>query len=77
MRWAGFSTSFFNALPIVHVAFTAHYNGLRFYEELEGRSLQRFTRVIATSSGFCLAIYGSVALVGFKKIAWPVPPTAA
>ena len=49
----------------MHVAFTAHYNGLRFYEELERRSLQRFTRVIATSSGFCLAIYGSAALVGY------------
>ena len=65
VRWAGFSSSFFDALPIVNVAFTAHYNGLRFYEELEGRSLQRFTRVIATSSGFCLAIYGSAALAGY------------
>ena len=65
VHWAGFGASFFDALPIVNVAFTAHYNGLRFYEELERRSIKRFTNVIATASSFCLAIYGSAALCGY------------
>ena len=65
IKWGSFSTSFFDALPIVNVAFTAHYNGLRFYQELQDRSIAKFARTIAISSSICLLVYGAAALSGY------------
>jgi sodium-coupled neutral amino acid transporter 11 len=65
IRWFAFPLSFWEAVPIVNVAFTAHYNAGRFYEELSNRSTKRITMVSGTAMGFSLALYGVVAVMGY------------
>mmetsp|Transcript_46947 Transcript_46947/g.60325 ORF Transcript_46947/g.60325 Transcript_46947/m.60325 type:complete len:625 (-) Transcript_46947:251-2125(-) len=63
--WAGFPLGIWQAVPIVNVAFTAHYNGPRFYEELSNRTMHRFHAVISTALGGALLIYLSVGVCGY------------
>ena len=53
----GFPSSVWSAVPIMNVAFTAHYNGPRYYFELADRSGPRWRSVVATASLSCLAVY--------------------
>ena len=48
MRW-----SLFSAAPIINVAFIAHYNVPRFYEEMEARSISKFAKAVSTSLLIC------------------------
>ena len=57
VEWLGFSSSLFTALPIINVAFTAHYNAGRYYMELKDRSIQRFSVVCAGGLGLALFVY--------------------
>ena len=63
--WAGFSLGVWQAVPIVNVAFTAHYNAPRYYFELRDRSVRRFGSVVATAMIGALAIYLGVAWAGY------------
>ncbi|CAM9523961.1 unnamed protein product [Chrysoparadoxa australica] len=48
------------------VAFMAHYNGVKYYEELEHRSIKRFTLGIGTSMAAALAVFTTMMFFGFK-----------
>lgn len=63
--WAGFTLGVWQAVPIVNVAFTAHYNGPRFYYELRDRSRARFRTVCGWTMGLGLVVYLSVAIAGY------------
>ena len=63
--WAGFPLGVWRAVPVVNVAFTAHYNGPRFYYELRDRSRDRFRTVVGAAMGAGLAAYLGVALAGY------------
>eukprot|EP01060_Flectonema_neradi_P020512 TRINITY_DN28027_c0_g1_i1.p1 TRINITY_DN28027_c0_g1~~TRINITY_DN28027_c0_g1_i1.p1 ORF type:complete len:452 (+),score=41.52 TRINITY_DN28027_c0_g1_i1:96-1451(+) len=53
------------AVPVMSVAFTAHYNGPRFYQELSDRSLYRYGHVIAFGMAFSFASYLAVGVCGY------------
>ena len=55
----------FAAVPIVNVAFTAHYNAPRYYQELERRSLRRYMLLTSAALSLSLAIYTVVAISGY------------
>lgn len=63
--WAGFPIGIWQAVPIVNVAFTAHYNAPRFYYELRDRSPRRFASVVVVTMVGALAIYLGVAWAGY------------
>ena len=65
VQWAGFPLGVWRAVPIVNVAFTAHYNGPRFFMELKERTLGNFHRVAAGALGGALLIYLLVAVCGY------------
>ena len=64
--WA-FPVCSWRALAVMNVAFTAHYNGPRFFQELENRSLSRFSMVNAIAMSASLAIYASIAVAGYWR----------
>ena len=53
------------AVPVVNVAFTAHYNAPRFYLELQDRSIKRYLTVVVASMVFSLVTYASVGVCGY------------
>lgn len=59
--------SIWRAYPIFIVAFTAHYNGPRFYGELKGRSLSVFTMVAVPAFLLCASIYITCAVAGYHN----------
>ena len=59
--------SIWRAYPIFIVAFTAHYNGPRFYGELKGRSLSVFTKVAVPAFLLCASIYIACAVAGYHS----------
>jgi solute carrier family 38 (sodium-coupled neutral amino acid transporter), member 11 len=63
--WFSFPISFWEAVPIVNVAFTAHYNAGRYYKELKDRSIQKLTLVSVGGMGSSLLLYGLVAVTGY------------
>ena len=65
VQWLGFPLGVWEAVPIINVAFTAHYNGPRFFQELSARSLSRFFRVVSLALTGALAVYLAVALSGY------------
>ena len=62
---ASLSSEAWAAVPVMSVAFTAHYNGPRFYQELSERSLYRFRHVIAFGMTFSFASYLAVGVCGY------------
>ena len=62
---AGFPLATFAAVPIVNVAFTAHYNAPRYFEELERRSVARYAVVTSAALVASLAVYLSVGVSGY------------
>eukprot|EP00949_MAST-11_sp_MAST-11-sp1_P003777 g3777.t1 len=64
-EWFDINVHLWSAIPIMNVAFTAHYNAPRFYEELADRSIRRFVFVVALALGFSLAVYASVGVCGY------------
>ena len=65
VEYAGFPVGVFAAIPIFNVAFTAHYNGPRFYKELRGRSQLKFARVVGLTMLFSGSIYLITAVFGY------------
>jgi amino acid permease len=65
IRVFGFPVSFWAAVPITNVAYTAHYNAPRFYQELRGRSLKRIGAVATGAMGFSMLLYGTVGIAGY------------
>ena len=65
IHWFGFPVSFWEAVPIVNVAFTAHYNAGRFYQELSNRSTKRIAMVSGIAMGSSMVLYGVVAVTGY------------
>ena len=63
--YLGFPLSLWEAIPIINVSFTAHYNGPRFYQELSNRGLARFRRVVSLSLVSALVVYLAVAASGY------------
>ncbi|KAH3760469.1 amino acid transporter family protein [Pelomyxa schiedti] len=55
----------FQSVPIIFVAFVAHYNVLSVYQELEPRSVKRFSAVCASSVLIMLILYMLFALSGY------------
>ena len=55
----------FVAMSLMSVAFTMHYNALRFYRELAARSLPRMAAASASAHGACLAVYAAVGIAGY------------
>ncbi|KAJ9471492.1 Vacuolar amino acid transporter 2 [Diplonema papillatum] len=53
------------AVPVINVAFTAHYNAPRFYQELRDRSLGRFNLVVGFAMAFALCLYVAVGASGY------------
>jgi amino acid permease len=64
VEWASFDFDLFAAIPIINVAFTAHYNSPRFYKEL-GNDPVKMRRVVAISVTFVLFIYLTTAICGY------------
>ena len=71
IKMFGFPLSFWAAVPITNVAYTAHYNAPRFYQELRGRSLKRIS-VVATGAIGCAHIFdvvrGELDLASFRQV---------
>jgi len=59
------SWNIFSAAPIVNVAFIAHYNAPKYYQEMKNRSIQKFATAVAIALSFCGMIYVGVALFGY------------
>lgn len=47
-------------------SYMAHTNAVKFYNELEGRSVGRFTSAVALAMGLATLIYGVVMVLGFE-----------
>ena len=60
-----FPVSFWEAVPIVNVAFTAHYNAGRYYQELSNRSTKRIAIVSFGAIGTTLLLYATVGVTGY------------
>jgi amino acid permease len=65
ITYFAFPVSFWEAVPIVNVAFTAHYNAGRFYQELKNRSIKKIALVSGGAMTFSLLLYGVVAVTGY------------
>ena len=65
VEYAGFPLGAFAALPIINVAFTAHYNAPRYFLELSRRSVARFGAVCAAALAVSLLVYASVGVCGY------------
>ena len=65
VAWAGFPLTVWEAVPIINVAFCAHYNAPRYYKELADRSLPRYLRTTGGALGVSLLIYLAVGLSGY------------
>lgn len=64
--WLEFpATGLVTAVPIINVAYTAHYNGPRYYRELDHPTMERFTRVLMSALSFTLVLYTTVACAGY------------
>eukprot|EP01063_Lacrimia_lanifica_P022448 TRINITY_DN30036_c0_g1_i1.p1 TRINITY_DN30036_c0_g1~~TRINITY_DN30036_c0_g1_i1.p1 ORF type:complete len:472 (+),score=183.46 TRINITY_DN30036_c0_g1_i1:105-1520(+) len=59
------NSAMFSSVPVMNVAFTAHYNAPRFYQELKDRSVAGFATVIALAMGFAFCVYASVGVCGY------------
>mmetsp|Transcript_40773 Transcript_40773/g.65468 ORF Transcript_40773/g.65468 Transcript_40773/m.65468 type:complete len:470 (+) Transcript_40773:132-1541(+) len=55
----------FSAAPIMNVAFIAHYNIPRFYQEMKDRSVKKFSVSVSIAIGMCASCYFLVALFGY------------
>jgi len=55
----------FSAVPIMSVAFTAHYNAPSYFRELKGRSVHKMRRVVVWASIVCLTCYTTAAIAGY------------
>jgi len=64
VEWSGLTVNAFAAIPIINVAFTAHYNSPRFYKEL-GNDEVKMGRVVLMSVIFVLCVYLSCAICGY------------
>lgn len=51
------------SVPASCVAFTAHYNGPRYYQELKNRSVKKFTIAVFTGLGICFICYCAAASI--------------
>lgn len=65
IKVATLSWGIFSAAPVVNVAFIAHYNVPRFYQEMHQRSVTKFATSVAISLSLCGAVYIAVALFGY------------
>ena len=68
VRWGPAGTTaagVFSAVPILNVAYCAHYNAPRFYEELSRRSIPRLTRVVVLANVCASLVYAVAALSGY------------
>ena len=65
VQWFGLPLGVWQAVPIINVAFTAHYNGPRFFVELKHRTLPNFQAVVGASLGGALLVYLSVGICGY------------
>ncbi|KAL0205476.1 hypothetical protein P9112_000783 [Eukaryota sp. TZLM1-RC] len=64
-RWFNISTDIFLSIPLISVAFTAHYNVCNLYKELKQRTPQRFVLCILGAACFCLVFYSLLGLAGY------------
>eukprot|EP00004_Rigifila_ramosa_P025745 TRINITY_DN7781_c0_g1_i1.p1 TRINITY_DN7781_c0_g1~~TRINITY_DN7781_c0_g1_i1.p1 ORF type:complete len:415 (-),score=112.65 TRINITY_DN7781_c0_g1_i1:68-1312(-) len=65
IKWFPDSTDLFLAFPLMSVSFTAHYNVLRIYYELQDRTNARMSRVVNVSIVCTLVAYATMAIVGY------------
>jgi len=57
----------FEAAPIVNVAFIAHYNAPRFYQEMQNRSIPKFAKAVAIATTMCGSVYIAVGILGYLR----------
>eukprot|EP01062_Namystynia_karyoxenos_P075216 TRINITY_DN7242_c0_g1_i1.p1 TRINITY_DN7242_c0_g1~~TRINITY_DN7242_c0_g1_i1.p1 ORF type:complete len:531 (+),score=170.10 TRINITY_DN7242_c0_g1_i1:85-1593(+) len=66
-------TDIFKAIPLMSVSYGCHYNIPVFYQELKGRSPQRFKRVLYTALGIIMTTYVLMATIGYLHFGETVP----
>ncbi|KAJ4459997.1 Transmembrane amino acid transporter [Paratrimastix pyriformis] len=64
--WSSSLSDVFSATPLILVAFTAHYNVLRLYYELECRTVNVMRNVAGLSVSIVFAVYILVAFAGYS-----------
>jgi amino acid permease len=57
----------FLSISIMNVAFTAHYNASRYYQELRDRSLARYTKAVVWAMVAALFLYALMAIAGYWR----------
>lgn len=57
VQWCGSLAGAYLAIPVLNVAYCAHYNAPRYYEELADRSAERFRAVVIIASGLTTVSY--------------------
>eukprot|EP00755_Sulcionema_specki_P034705 Sspe_Gene.21234::Locus_7927_Transcript_1_1_Confidence_1.000_Length_1607::g.21234::m.21234 len=65
VNWASVGSAAWLAVPIINVAFTAHYNAPRFYQELADRSVPAFLRVVSAAMAFSFVVYVATGVAGY------------
>eukprot|EP01084_Bolivina_argentea_P124366 220382_1 len=53
-------------MNIACLAFTAHYNGVQYYEELESRSISKYFRVLGAGMCFAYIVFSTVMIFGYR-----------
>ncbi|CAM9693813.1 unnamed protein product, partial [Laminaria digitata] len=48
------------------VAFMCHYNGVKYYEELENRSVKKYAVTIGSAMAISFAVFSTMMLFGFR-----------
>ncbi len=67
IRWTTPEFGIFRAAPIANVAFIAHYNVPRFYQELQDRTISKFSKAVVISLGMCTGVYLMVGVFGYLR----------
>jgi sodium-coupled neutral amino acid transporter 2 len=67
VRWTTPEIGIFRAAPIVNVAFIAHYNVPRFYEELHERTIGKFSLAVCISLAMCTCVYLLIGVFGYLR----------
>eukprot|EP00611_Tribonema_gayanum_P022046 TRINITY_DN4360_c0_g1_i1.p2 TRINITY_DN4360_c0_g1~~TRINITY_DN4360_c0_g1_i1.p2 ORF type:complete len:347 (-),score=146.33 TRINITY_DN4360_c0_g1_i1:495-1535(-) len=56
------------------VAFMAHYNGVKYYEELEHRTVRRYTKAIGGGVAASMCVFVAMMLFGFRTFGTAAQP---
>ncbi|ELP94964.1 vacuolar amino acid transporter, putative [Entamoeba invadens IP1] len=66
--WFNADIQFLRGFPYMTCAFTAHYNVLRFYSELKGRSIKKMNLIVLVSTFVSFLVYLLIGLFGYFSL---------